>query len=251
MCAVPQDRIASSSASAPNSAISTIGCCPRSSRHPNIRIFVPQSCMEMSQSFSNIIDENSNDKYKGLSEIGFGSQENNSFGNDAFDPRWDDQGKGTVGEVGEGSRGSRTWDCGLCQIILYGTFDKGEYNLRQFSKSCPCVHIMRLAHVLQSPAIRQSANIPMTRRCSRAQEDISSHSSKTFVPKTASAHFDIAKANGEHCRQSLANGRALGFFNLFFAIQVGSVGCFNYILAKVRPEISLRSAVNRISLGMA
>ena len=56
----------------------------------------------MSKSFSNIVDENSNDKYKGLSEIGFGSQENNGFGNDAFDPRWDDQGKGTVGEVGDG-----------------------------------------------------------------------------------------------------------------------------------------------------
>ena len=58
--------------------------------------------MEMSQSFSNIIDENSNDKYKGLSEIGFGSQENNGFGNDAFDPRWNDQGKGTVRLVGDG-----------------------------------------------------------------------------------------------------------------------------------------------------
>ena len=111
---------------------------------------------------------------------------------------------------------------------------------------------MRLTHVLQSPATCQSANIPMTRRCSRAQEDISSHSSKTFVPKTASAHFDIAKASGEHCQQSLANCRALGFFYLFIAIQVGSVGSFNDIPAKVRPEIFLRSAAaHRISSGMA
>ena len=82
--------------------------------------------------------------------MGFGSRGENAYATDAFDPRWDDQGNGTVGEVGEGSRGSRTWDRRSCQIILYGTFDK-ENTICDSSVSLACVHIMRLlTHVLQS-----------------------------------------------------------------------------------------------------
>ena len=56
-----------------------------------------------------------------------------------------------------------------------------------YNNSVSLVHIMRLlTHVLQSSATCQSANIPMTRRRSRTQQDISSRSSKRFVPDTSS-----------------------------------------------------------------
>ena len=118
---------------------------------------------------------------------------------------------------------------------------------------------MRLTHVLQSPATCQLANIPMTRRCSRAQEDISSDSSKRFVPKTASAHFDIAKQAQNtveklpqrfHLSAEVSQWQDIAVYP-FIAVQVGSFVRFNDVLAKVQLEIFLLSAVaNGISLGM-
>ena len=121
-----------------------------------------------------------------------------------------------------------------------------------------CMHIMRLTHVPQSTSTCQSANIPMTRRRSRGQQDIFSRSSKRLAPDNASTRRRLTliqqkqvENTGFHLSEEPRQRRSIAVY-LFIAVQVGSVSRFNDILAKVRPETFLCSAVaNRISSGTA
>ena len=57
----------------------------------------------------------------------FGRQEENAYGTDAFDPRWDDQGKG---KIGKGSRGSepRIADPARLFFMELSTMQNAIYN---------------------------------------------------------------------------------------------------------------------------
>ena len=130
------------------------------SKDPNIRSNIVIALCDVKVSFSNIICENSIDLYKGL--------------------RWDLVARKQMLIV-------------LTHLILNEMMYSWEIlcvledpepriadlanNLVSLAHMC----IMKLTHVLQSSATCQSANILMTRRCSRAQ-DISPRSLKRFAP---------------------------------------------------------------------